>query len=217
MNKKQAAHCNYVDKIHGLAPLYKAAEPFYKAPKRLYHTLGHATDVESAVFLLSNIPSVAIVLAARWHDAIYVPGAPNGLNELLSAEALRHASSSLYLNATARQLVSLACELIKDTDVKTHLCKTRRKNESGVLLDADLSSLATNYSKFRLNQLYLIQEQTGRKYTLDGCEKSAEFLTKLATCRSYIYHTDAGRAFFEADAKANIERWCLEVKQMRSG
>lgn len=213
MNKKQQrSNMEYVDSIHGLGLLYKAAKPYYKTPSRLYHNSGHALMVENNVFMLQKIPAVSLVLAARWHDAIYVPGAENGLSERLSAAALTHASRSLDLTQTAKNLVVQASDLIIQTDVKTHMRRTRAYGDLAVLLDSDLSSLALDYKEFRANQLNLIIEQTARPPTTDGCESSAEFLTRLATVRKYIYHTDTGRDLFEAVAQRNIETWVDEVK-----
>lgn len=211
MNATERAHSRYVE-LHGLSFAYDAAAPYYKTPKRHYHTIGHATAVEKALFLMQHVPGTALVLAARWHDAVYVPGAANGVNEELSALALKNECKPRHLTLTAIALVDTACDYIRQTDIRNHLRRTRVNTEAGFLLDADLSSLAVDYKTFEQNQLSIIREQTGVTPTLSDCKKSAEFLINLATVRRYIYHTDAGRAFFEDDAKRNINRWAAEVK-----
>lgn len=97
----------------GLELLWDAARRWYRLPKRHYHTLHHANDVTTALFDLVANPSPALLLAARWHDAIYVAGAWKHANEDASAAALLLTAKQLGLDADKMAVVKEAHTLVQ--------------------------------------------------------------------------------------------------------
>ena len=69
-----------------LFTMYRDADAYYKIPERAYHNVTHAQRVVETVLLLEDSPSSELVLAAKWHDAVYIPG--SSVNEIASADAL---------------------------------------------------------------------------------------------------------------------------------
>jgi predicted metal-dependent HD superfamily phosphohydrolase len=181
------------------------------AALRMYHNTMHATLVVQAVNELTGYdPSLALLIAAQWHDAVYFPNAGSDANERCSSAALgiaaRELARSVELSKEQKDAVNKAQDLIEYTAVKYHLHETRIGGELGILLDADLSSLAAPYGKFVDNQHYIIQENGG-VITAENCKKSAEFLRHFLKCRKYIYHTDKARELWESKARVNIATW----------
>lgn len=209
-----------------LAMLWDRAAPYYRAHAHMrpYHNTAHANRVASATFLLASVPSSAQLLAARWHDAVYVPGSP--LNEQCSAEALHYHAHTLGLGADALQVVHQACVLIRGTTVERHsasyfVLRGTKHADLTTLLDADLCSLADPWRTFVAHQHHLAREQLGpigyaqidaRAVALD---RGARWLCNtLGAARQHIYYTPHARHHWEERARANIRRW-HEVNQAK--
>lgn len=172
----------------------------------------HATLVVQAVNELTAYdPSLALLIAAQWHDAVYFPNAGSDANERCSSAALgivaRDIARSVELSKEHKDAVNKAQDLIEYTAVEYHFHRQRIGGELAILLDADLSSLAVPYPKFVDNQHYIIQENGG-VITAENCKKSAQFLSGFLRCRKNIYHTDKARELWEDKARANIMQWC---------
>jgi predicted metal-dependent HD superfamily phosphohydrolase len=178
---------------------------------RFYHNYEHASIVTKAAHTLTNNePSLALLIAAIWHDAVYFPNAGSDANERCSSAALcneaRKIARSVELSKETKDAVNKAQDLIEYTAVKYHMHETRIGGELAILLDADLSSLAVPYSRFVDNQHNIIRENGG-VVNPENCKKSAEFLVQLSKCRKYIYHTDKARELWEDKAQSNILDW----------
>jgi predicted metal-dependent HD superfamily phosphohydrolase len=174
---------------------------------RKYHNFGHAMAVVNQVEILSNgQSSLELVLAALYHDAIYMPGAPG--NEEQSAEVLgidaEEAGISMYA-------VERSQDMIRATKISDHMTNKRLIGSQAILMDADLYSLSVPYSEFVQNQHNIIQENGG-ELVPENFKKSAEFLTKLAYSRDKLYHTDGARYRWEEFAQSNIRKWAMESK-----
>jgi predicted metal-dependent HD superfamily phosphohydrolase len=192
-----------------------AARQWYRSPKRLYHNFNHAREVCAAVHAICSADS-ALLIAAMWHDAVYIPGAVH--NEAQSMAALK--LTSLKYGFDARDTVIMrAATLIAYTRVQDHMSKDLPEVHNPLqlesLLDADLSSLAAPWSKFKAYQRHLILE-TGTSVTADALEKNAFFLHRLMSSRRYIYRTPLARQFWEDAAYANITRWYYMQTKTRS-
>jgi predicted metal-dependent HD superfamily phosphohydrolase len=83
----------------------------------------------------------------------------------------------------------------------------RMHGEIAILLDADLSSLASTWSTFEQNQHNIILENGGT-LTKQNLQKCGQFLRRFLHVRDCIYHTDGARERWEADAVTNILTWC---------
>lgn len=186
------------------------AATWYYHSNQPYHNWAHACQVADNVMLITDLKaSDKVLLAAYWHDAVYVPGAGKDANEQCSAAALINTSHALgYTDQESRQSVSDAAQLIRFTSVEYHLHPNSLIGDLAVLLDADLGSLAAPYEQFLVNQKNIIKENNGTFEEHRG--KSAAFLTLFLTCRPFIYHTAYGQEHWEEKARENIMRYQAE-------
>lgn len=191
-----------------LARLIDIAQTYYKFNEqdRPYHNHQHALAVARDVVLTADKEDDALILAAHWHDAVYIPGARGDANEQCSAAALLKAASKLDDAAT----VEKAAQLIRYTSVQYHLHTNVLAGDIACLLDADLSSLAAPYGTFIHNQKNIINEQGGTAYEHDKAQSSA-FLSQFLRVREFIYHTEYGRLNWEKTARDNITRYIEET------
>lgn len=176
--------------------------------ERYYHNWGHAVAVVNSVQIVDLNPSKELILAAYWHDAVYIPGAGRDANERCSAAALVLSARSdhLYQTAESKDIIEKAMWLIQHTSVEHHLSKEPITGDLATLLDADLSSLAVSYDQFVHNQINIINENGGTYENSKG--ESATFLNQFLGRREFIYHTSAARLNWEAQARKNIEKYC---------
>ena len=199
--------------------LIGAANTYYKfnSENRFYHNLQHAIDVSTHCYRLTNLqPSPELRLAAAWHDAIYIPGVTNGLNEEASAQVLFYAArkhQAPVRSFNTRMIVLDAMHLIERTKIANHLSLDTGEEDLHILLDADLASLGTeNYEEFKLNQVNIIKENLSDPESSETKEASAAFLSQFLRKErgGPIYRTAMGRAMWEGHAVQNIQRWCVE-------
>ena len=190
----------------GLELLWDAAAVWYRMPKRYYHTLAHANEVATALFAMGGA-SPALMLAARWHDAVYIPGAAINVNEDASAAALKLDARNLALTPKQIAIVQEADTLVRLTSMDMHQSRSLVKGAIATLLDADISSMGAVYRTFVQNQKNIIREQTGLPPTAEGLAKSSAWLTDFAARRPYMFHTNRGRFLYELTAKDNIIRF----------
>jgi len=174
---------------------------------RHYHNWAHALAVVGGVQVISGTPSPELMLAAYWHDAVYIPGAGSDANERCSAAALNHAVKFYKTNENA-EVIEKAAQLIRCTSVDHHLTCLHINGDLGILLDADLFPLCLPYEDFVENQIKIIAENGGTYE--EHKSQSAEFLKQFLECREFIYHTDLARSKWEHQARANIERYLKE-------
>lgn len=194
------------------------AESYYARQKCEYHNFEHAKNVVAVVKFLMQRPSDALLLAALWHDAVYIPRAKNDANEYASSAVLNYEFEKLRKAGVSdledEEMVGAACGMIERTRLSVHLmhiefwdCQPGGKNESSaILLDADLSSLAAPYEVFVQNQRNIILENFADVNKASHVA-SANFLSGLAMVRRKIFHTPIARSAFEDLAQANIERY----------
>jgi predicted metal-dependent HD superfamily phosphohydrolase len=192
--------------------LKKHADYLLNEPGRLYHNCQHTAEVIEACRTLLGNPlalPLPLLLAARWHDVIYIPGATS--NEESSAN---HLLWCLTINNHERdndeyaQAYEQARNLILDTKVSNHLTDIIRSTDplSNVLMDADLVSLSTQvYESFKLKQFDIIEE-FGFIINPETKSDTAKFLNKFLE-RPFIYRTDYAREHWEDTAILNIQRF----------
>jgi predicted metal-dependent HD superfamily phosphohydrolase len=175
-----------------------------------YHNWEHALNVVTTVEDMGG--SETTVLAAFWHDAIYIPGAGEDANERCSAAALMNTAIKHELRGTIEwQNVETAADMIRKTSVRHHLTRnalTEWDYEQAILMDADLASLASPYERFKEIQDNIILENNGD--VNKDRHKSVAFLQQFLTVRPHIYHTPYGREHFEQQARDNITRFAAD-------
>lgn len=191
-----------------------------------YHTWAHVLDVFSAYTEAFGEATPEIEAAIAFHDVVYIPGASNNMNEVLSAvylEARFRRQRHFFAAQSDVFNLELACRVIKQTSVTDHLSRRdellQRCNgweelarEVSRVCDADLSSLARPWSEFVCNQENIIIEQTGVKrkaITAQHRRQSAEFLSAFLKLET-IYYNATAQDLWEDRAWYNIVRWVRE-------
>jgi predicted metal-dependent HD superfamily phosphohydrolase len=130
------------------AALWAEVEAAYATPGRAYHTIGHVREV------LRHCEDVAapggpgwkhpdeVLLAALYHDAVYVPGAKD--NEAKSAELAVDAAARFYPS------IDRACvaRLVLLTAKHGALAPADVDAEEALFLDCDMAILAADAATF---------------------------------------------------------------------
>src|SRR5690606_15314461 len=121
----------------------------YNEPERCYHNLGHIQRMFTLAWSCSFSPTRAQALAILYHDAVYVPGASDGMNEKLSALLLRQHA---HQHATEAQ-IDEASRIIHDTIVHKPTGES-----SKLVLDLDLAGLGASLQSFLADGEAVYQE-----------------------------------------------------------
>jgi len=187
----------------GLAPAkLDQVLAFYDEPHRAYHDRWHLLEMFDASITLGERLTAVQSLALVFHDAIYVPGAARGSNEMMSAQLLR-----VYTAGLDRHIVDTACALVIDT--AEHVA---RSPEAELVLDLDLMRLAAPPLDFDRYSRQVFAEQRSLIAIADDREalrffsaRRVPFFQQLLD-RPWIYCTASGRRHFEAPARANLLR-----------
>lgn len=217
------------DKDLPLYPLLDRAVEYYEfhSLMRRYHDVEHARNVVQGVHrMTNNDPSIELVLAAMWHDAIYFPGVGGGINELASAAALGNEARLMDrmspLSKEHKLAVNMAQELIERTTIAWHMRADFEgpvTGDTAILLDSDLGSLADNWQQFLGNQKNIIIENNGDVSNDTAWIQCAKFLRQLMNTRKFIYHTAWARDHWEDLARRNIRMLCdncgLDYKEQK--
>lgn len=175
---------------------------FYDEPHRAYHDRVHLLEIFDAVIALGELLSATQALALLFHDAIYVPGAARGSNEMMSAQLLR-----VYTAGLEQTLVETACAVVIDT--AEHVARSR---EAELVLDLDLMRLAAPPADFDRFSRQVFTEQRSLIAIADDAEALAFFSARRIPFfqqlldRDWIYCTPAARRQFEAPARNNLRR-----------
>ena len=175
---------------------------FYDEPHRCYHDRRHLREIFDEVQRHGLPLAPEQALALLFHDAIYVPGAARGSNELMSAQLLR-----VYGECVDGRRLESAAAIIVDT--AEHCARTPL---SALVLDLDLLRLAAAPPDFDAYTLEVWSEQR----PLIAIDEDAVawnhfqsrrrvFLERLAQ-RPYVFHLDVFRRRYETRARRNLER-----------
>lgn len=162
----------------------------YDEPGRVYHARWHIEDLfmraERAGITLTPTQAVAVL----FHDAVYVPGLPEGTNERLSVLTLRDAAKEL-----GEFDLELACQIIMDTVGHKATCA-----ESALVLDLDLANLADAPLQFCVtNELVWLEN---RHLLLDAPEPRRDFDTRRL---KFLLHLADRGPLFQTEAMADLE------------
>lgn len=170
---------------------------------RHYHNYAHAIQVLEHV---GKDASLAVRIAAIWHDAIYIPR--GHVNEQASSDALTYEWIENKITENI-PVLHAANKLIEGTVVANHLRTTALDADTdlALLLDADLASLGAPYHVFVANQANIILENGGDPGKKESRVLCGNFLNAFLTCRPYIYHTATFREKYESAAKDNIQKY----------
>ena len=206
--------------------LVDLAERLYADPSLTYHNWGHIDAVERAYKKLFGTPTPEAAIAIAFHDCVYVPGAPAGVNEDLSILQMRRAYRETAKEYSGElpdlKLIEL---MIESTKVNNHLSSVYMSvveddhgfgvaREVGKILDCDLNGFWQTWRTFVELQDSIIYEYAGHlnDYELiEGRRRSAEFL-KTFLHKDRIYYTDEAHTKFEQFARSNLMKWMTQNK-----
>lgn len=219
ISNKNALYIEKLLDVHDLRDIWSSAEKWYGMYEyaRGYHNIKHASKVVNSLFLIHASPPLELLMAAMWHDAIYIPGAGGDVNEKASSAAMMMAYNrrNMHHNQSSvevERIMQTAKLLIDGTSIEMHFLPLNMSEDSrdfGILpylVDADLSSLADNWDSFLATQHKIIDENYGDANDPENLKKCAEFLRKFLHVRKYIYHKPEAQQLWESKARANIQR-----------
>lgn len=173
---------------------------FYDEPHRRYHDRRHLREMYDAAAALGLALTAPQALAVLFHDAIYVPGAARGLNELLSAQLLR-----VYTGRLAAPLVDAAYRIVIDT--AEHVA---RSVDAQLVLDLDLLRLAASRADFIRFSRDVFAEQRPLILIDDDdaawdffAQRRVQFFERLLE-RPAIFSLPAFRERYEAITRSNL-------------
>jgi len=172
---------------------------------RQYHNYAHALAVMDAVQEINSEAPLSWMVAALYHDAVYVPGAGSDSNERCSAAALAVDWEKCRFDKNHPVLVP-AQNLIRRTSIKNHLMSIELDplSDLATLLDADLVALTSDLDVFVQLQCNIVIENGGN-VDEESLGKCATFLKQFLEVRDNIYHTEYARTNWEAKARFNIQ------------
>lgn len=185
------------------------AASMYQDPLLRYHNWAHVESMLNAYTHFWGEPHNEVRLAIVYHDCVYVPGSPAGMNEELSASAFEYAFRMMVPEDQRAGIDwEFVSEIIRATKVEHHLSPTYKPTSHYInrVLDCDLASLATDYHSFCLQQQRVRMEYTAEPDTIASLRQHAEFLVRFLD-KEYIYHTTEARSEWEEGARSNIQRF----------
>ncbi|RMI35662.1 HD domain-containing protein [Nocardia stercoris] len=177
----------------------------YREPHRRYHTVDHLTAMLRAIDRLAADADdvTAVVLAAFFHDAIYVIGAPD--NEDRSAELAESVLTAAEFDpATVAEVV----RLVRLT--AAHAPEPGDRN-GAVLCDVDLAVLGGSAADYAAYTAAVRAEYATVPDDLFRGGRAAVLQSLLDLPR--LFHAEIARAAYEVAARANLS---TELRELRS-
>lgn len=178
----------------------QAALARYDEPHRFYHTREHVLTLFEEAATRGLELSREQALAVLYHDVVYVPGAPEGANEHLSALLLRADLARLDRQCARGIRPELITRIIEDT--ARH---EPTSAESMLVLDLDLLALAARPEHFHayaelvwLEHRHLLQTYAEPRAVFNA--RRHAFLTALAARGPFFRVLTA----LEPQARANV-------------
>lgn len=173
---------------------------FYDEPHRAYHARAHVREMCDQSIALDLPLSAAQAMAVLFHDAIYVPGAPRGANEAMSAQLMW-----VYGRQVPRPVVECAYQIVIETS--DHVA---HRPESEAVLDLDLLRLAAPRDAFiRMSRDVFAEHRPLIDVADDNAawdvfaQRRVQFFERLLA-REFIFCLPKMRARFEAIARSNL-------------
>jgi predicted metal-dependent HD superfamily phosphohydrolase len=184
------------------AGLLSAVQAAYATPPRAYHSYAHVLEVLEH---LSTVPSWAhandVLLAALFHDAVYVPGAKD--NEARSAELARSTIATFV--PTAGLDVDRIDRLIRLTAKHGSIDSRALDPDTAHFLDADMAILGSEPAAFDAYDAAIAEEYRPSTNSLLYRMGRGRFLRKLLDAPR-IFHSNHFHTRFDAPARANLRR-----------
>jgi predicted metal-dependent HD superfamily phosphohydrolase len=180
--------------------LLETARLHYRQPHRSYHNQEHLDELIELARAHTPDLDDAEQLALLFHDAVFVPGAPRGDNELLSALLMRASLAPLDLGLDPMDL-DRAQRIIEAT---THALPPPL--EAARVCDLDLWRLAAPWDDFQRHGLGIRHEYLHLHANEVAFWAARKSFYKSMLAREALFATEHFRAHFEKQARANIKR-----------
>ncbi len=180
------------------AAIHRQLLDAYREPQRFYHTLEH---IEHCLGMLELCkPELghpdAVELAIWFHDAIYVPGAPD--NEAQSAALYRRLADGAHAGDFVARVVRLIMATLHDGN-------SLEDADADYMVDIDLSSFGLEWEAFLRDSKNLRRERPAVSDE-DFYRNQGDF-QKLLLARERFFHSEFFQRRFEQQARANLARY----------
>jgi predicted metal-dependent HD superfamily phosphohydrolase len=187
-------------------PLVEAARLHYRQPHRGYHNQEHLDELIALARRYTPDLDTAEQLALLFHDAVYVPGAGHGLNEVLSARLMR--ATIAALGRTDRLVAGLAeADLQKAATIIEATTHDREPPaEAARLCDLDLWRLAAPWPDFERHADGVRHEYLHLVGSDEAFWTARRAFYRDMLKKPHLFATADFRDRFEAAARANLER-----------
>lgn len=162
-----------------------------KQSKNQYHNLEHTVNVVHSLYQLNSSPSTEQLLAAWYHDSVYVPGSTTNEQD----------SCDLFMKQSGNNFPDV-CKLIMSTTIANHLADDIFDIAHAELMDADLSSFAHDTDAYISNSINLIKENSSTPLPII-LENRKKFLCTLIG-KGYVFRTERGKYLYEKRSLENI-------------
>ena len=178
--------------------LVSAALVHYRQPHRGYHDTGHLEELMRLA--REHVPDLddSEQLALLFHDAVYVPGAPSGNNEKLSALLMKATAATLKLTGVdlerAAGIVEATQHAAPPPAAAARVC------------DLDLWRLAAPWEEFQRHTLGIRHENLHLHANEPAFWKARSNFLATFLARPFLYATPYFRERFEAMARENLKR-----------
>jgi predicted metal-dependent HD superfamily phosphohydrolase len=186
-------------------PLLEAALAHHRQPHRAYHDARHVLELLELARTHAPDLTHAERLAILFHDAVYVPGAPKGENEALSALLMR---ATVFALARVGTAVAPEPAIIADADaiIRATTHAEPPGQVAARVCDLDLWRLAAPWADF-LRHGEDIRYEFCYLYPSDDAFWTARHAFYRAMLQKpAIFATAYFRDHFEAQARENLRR-----------
>lgn len=185
--------------------LLRAVQAAYAHPPRAYHSFAHVQEVLGHVGEVTSGPGWKqpreVVLAALFHDAVYVPGRSD--NEARSAELAAQAIATFLPRAGLD--VARVQHLIGLTARHGKLTPADVDPDAALFLDCDMAILAAEPQRFDAYDAAIAQEYRGVVPGIVFRFNRKRFLSRLLAAPR-IYLSDFFNQRLDASARENLRR-----------
>lgn len=190
-------------------PLVHAARLHYAQPHRGYHNAGHLDELIALAREHTPDLDEAEQLALLFHDSVYVPGAPRGDNERLSAVLMTATMATLareYPNLTmaGRDLERAARIVEATTHAEPPLAEAAR------VCDLDLWRLAAPWEAFQQHALGIRHEYLHLFADETAFWQARNSFYESMLAKPRLFATDYFMERFEDAARDNMRRALLD-------
>lgn len=186
-------------------PLLDAALAHHRQPHRAYHDARHVLELLELAGLHAPDLTAAERLAILFHDAVYVPGAPGGQNEALSAMLMR---ATIFTLARGGTITAPDTAVIDDADaiIRATTHAGPPPPLAARMCDLDLWRLAAPWPDFQRHG-----EDIRHEFLYLQPSEAAFWSARHAFYRGMlqkpaIFATPYFRDGFEAQARENMRR-----------